>query len=166
MEARSFLRGATEALKSQVPYMLPSVISSIRGKPPLIWALPAADFHKTQPWLGSITATINLCRVNCYSSDDAKQKEERDHFLMSLRSLGCRVDVRAHGHSTCCSGVAMWRITPQIFWPSTTHIYMIAFPVNKVTGTDCRHVKIHCLVQHRVIWVSKKRISKSSSFLN
>lgn len=36
--------------------------------------LPVADFCKMQPWLGSITVTINLCRVSCHSLDDAKQE--------------------------------------------------------------------------------------------
>lgn len=43
---------------------------------------------------------------------------------------------------------------------------LLAIHRTKVTRTDCRHVKIHHLVQRGVIWVSKKRISKSSSFLN
>lgn len=75
LEARSFLWWVTEASSSQVSHMFPSVISSLRGKPPPIWGLPVADFCKAQPWVGSITVTINLCRVNCYSSDDAKQKK-------------------------------------------------------------------------------------------
>lgn len=66
------------------PTVFPSFMTSLKAKTPAIWRLPVTSFCNTQSWLRLITVTINLCRVKCYSSGDAEQKEHRGNTLLLL----------------------------------------------------------------------------------